>query len=49
MIKPDDYWGTVILNKLHWYIATGLVGAFIGACLGYFLVTSWLAKQSDDH
>jgi len=49
IIKPDDSWGTLILNKLHWYIVTGLVGAIVGACLGYYLVTTWLAKQSDDY
>lgn len=47
-IKPDDSWGTVILNKLHWYILTSLVGAIIGACLGYFLMIRWLARRTDN-
>ena len=47
-VRREDSWGSVILNKLHWYIMTGLVGTIIGACLGYYLVTKWLASKPDD-
>ncbi|MFT3883765.1 MAG: hypothetical protein QM703_29560 [Gemmatales bacterium] len=47
-VKPADSWGTVLLNNLHWYLITGFVGAIIGACLGYFLITKWLARKPDD-
>ena len=48
-VKPEDSLGTLLLTKLHWFLAAGVIGGVTGASLSYYWYTRWLKKQPDNY